>query len=340
MKKNLLFVNWSEAAILLVFALVMAASCASSGAVSTGQAAPFTKWSPVANPNFGTSYVRALYFDGSNFLAAGDRGVMVYSADGTNWKPVNSAFDGTRTQCITSGKGTYIAVGDDSKMSRSTNGTAWAAVPGIPISKILVVAYGLPSSEGAPSDNAGVFVAGGSEGSVKMIYSKDGTSWTQTDSTFGDSDVYAIAYGDGKFIAAGTGGKMASSTDGIHWTAIADSGFAKNENINAIAYNGSGTWAAGGAAGKVAYSKDGITWTQANVPARVFDNKDIRRMTCSNGKFVTGGQGGIMAYSTDGIEWTPVRYGFEEKLILALAYGNGKLIIGGQDGKMAWSIDE
>jgi len=35
----------------------------------------------------------------------------------------------------------------------------------------------------------------------------------------------AIVYVNGKFVAGGYGGKMATSTDGVKWTAVADSTF-------------------------------------------------------------------------------------------------------------------
>ena len=52
----------------------------------------------------------------------------------------------------------------------------------------------------------------------------DGNSnmkWTAVaNSTFGTSTIYAIAYGNDKFIAGGDDGKMATSTDGTTWTAV------------------------------------------------------------------------------------------------------------------------
>jgi hypothetical protein len=43
----------------------------------------------------------------------------------------------------------------------------------------------------------------------QILYSTDdGASWTSVDSTFGTSDISAIAYGNGRFVAVGGYGKM------------------------------------------------------------------------------------------------------------------------------------
>jgi len=45
-----------------------------------------------------------------------------------------------------------------------------------------------------------------------MAYSTDGATWTAvTDSKFGTNGIYAIAYGNGRFVAGGEEGKMAYS---------------------------------------------------------------------------------------------------------------------------------
>ena len=60
--------------------------------------------------------------------------------------------------------------------------------------------------------------------------------WTQVStSTFGTTNVNAVtSNGDGQFIAVGSAGKVASSDDGINWTAR-ESQF-DGSNIYAVAY--------------------------------------------------------------------------------------------------------
>ena len=70
------------------------------------------------------------------------------------------------------------------------------------------------------------------------------------------SYIYSIYYGNGKYVVGGTNGKMAYSTDGITWTAVADSTFGSSY-IESICY-GNGKFVAGGYDGKMAYCQVGI----------------------------------------------------------------------------------
>ena len=57
---------------------------------------------------------------------------------------------------------------------------------------------------------------------------------------------------NGKFVAVGYDGKMATSPDGINWTAVTPSPFGTT-NIQRIAF-GDGKFVAVGEGGKIAYS--------------------------------------------------------------------------------------
>jgi hypothetical protein len=194
--------------------------------------------------------------------------------------------------------------------------------------------------------------------------------WTAvSNSTFGDSDIRAIAYGDISgymWVAGGAEGKMAYSWDGIEWTAVEDSTFYYSStsfgsdgeetistsyyDIFSIAYGSDGDafnrFVAGGDNGKMAYSDDGIRWTA--VSNSKFINR-IEAIAYGNGKFVAGGSNG-MAYSDDGTTWTAVEdstvWEYTDTdgstynaYIYAIAYGDGKFIACGTYGKMAYSAD-
>jgi len=65
-----------------------------------------------------------------------------------------------------------------------------------------------------------------------VAYSSDGIAWTAIPagttagtSTFGTSVIFAITYGNGRFVAVGYDGKMVYSSDGINWTAVGNSTF-------------------------------------------------------------------------------------------------------------------
>jgi tetratricopeptide (TPR) repeat protein len=96
--------------------------------------------------------------------------------------------------------------------------------------------------------------------------------YSKADTTFGTNAIYAIAYGDGKFMAGNSGGKAAYSADGVTWTAADNTTFGMN-TILSITYGG-GKLVAGGDVGKMAYwetiaaklvfnANGSVTWTKA-----------------------------------------------------------------------------
>lgn len=136
-------------------------------------------------------------------------------------------------------------------------------------------------------------------------------SFTAVDnSMFDTSDIYCVAYGDGKFIAGGDGGKISYSTDGINWNTVNDSKF-DGGSIFDICY-GDGKFVAVGESGKIAYSPDGITWTLvAESPFVEIEPgfgsfmTSIETVIYGNGKYIAGGGANfsIIAHSADGITW-------------------------------------
>jgi sporulation protein YlmC with PRC-barrel domain len=166
---------------------------------------------------------------------------------------------------------------------------------------------------------------------LTAVYTVSGAGpriWTAvTDTTFdGDNYITAIAWGgtegQEKFVAVGTSGKAAYSSDGITWTAVSDTTFDDDDDINAIAWGG-GKFVAGGDNGKMAYSSDGESWTAVS-DTTFNDNDYILAIAWGGGKFVAGGYKGKAAYSSDGITWTAVSdttFNTNDGRINAIAWG-------------------
>ena len=243
----------------------------SGGGGGGGSISGPTTWIAVADSTFGTTSIRAIAYGNNRFVAVGDEGKMAYSDDGENW--------------------TAAADSIIWKWKYDSSTTVYTAA-------IFAIAY----------DN-GRFVAGGGRG--KMAYSDDnGVTWKAVaDSKFpsmivssqtvaDDLNIRAIAYGDGRFVAGGGAGKMAYSTDGANWTAVADSTFyaggATANYIYGIAY-GNNRFVAGGFSGQMAYSTDGETWTA--VADSIFGTDNIYGIAYEGGRFVAGGSRGKMAYA-------------------------------------------
>jgi hypothetical protein len=167
-------------------------------------------------------------------------------------------------------------------------------------------------------------------------YNSKTSSAVTVTSTFGSNTIEEVAYGNGTFVAGGGAGKMAYSSDGTTWTAVANSTFGTN-TINAIAW-GNGTFVAGGMNGKMAHSADGITWTAV---ANTTFSAHIYAIAYCNGTFVAGDFGKNMATSADGVTWTAVaNTAFTFNVgIYAIAYCNGTFVAGGGAGQMVYSSD-
>ena len=153
----------------------------------------------------------------------------------------------------------------------------------------------------------------------------------------------SIAYGNGKFVAVGSNGNAAYSTDGINWTPINmyfSDEITENIWMESVAF-GNGKFVAVGRANyddtpDAAYSTDGINWTQTYLQTDVI----WYSIAYGNGKFVAVGSSGNAAYSTDGINWTqtsmPISYSTTD---ISITFGNGKFVVVAYDGTAAYSTD-
>jgi len=165
-----------------------------------------------------------------------------------------------------------------------------------------------------------------------------GAAWRRGQgSPFSGTDrINDVAFGSNTFVAVGNGGKMAWSSDGRTWTAVANSTFGTS-NINAVAFGGS-RFVAVGDAGKAAYSTDGRTWTAANT---FFDTSNILDIVFGNNRFIAVGRAGKMAYSANGQQWTTVSVLVmpTRNDIVAIAWGSNKFVITDGTEKMWYSGD-
>jgi hypothetical protein len=84
-----------------------------------------------------------------------------------------------------------------------------------------------------------------------VAYSTDGITWTTVYIPV-EFFFFGIAYGNGRFVAVGSGGMTAWSTDGQTWTA-ATHPFGTSD-IYGITYGGGRFVAVGSGGGKMAYS--------------------------------------------------------------------------------------
>lgn len=189
----------------------------------------------------------------------------------------------TTTRGLAYGNGIYVAVGlngsSASVGATSPDGVTWTALA---ISATAAITFA-----------NGLFVAVGTN---NVQTSTNGTTWTTRTIPVGTWT--SLTFGGGLFVAAGTSGVIATSPDGITWTARTGAG---SGNFASIAY-GAGRFVALSQAtnGGGATSTDGISWAVMSTPVGITANSIV----FANGMFVAVGTGGAIT-SSDGLTWTP-----------------------------------
>ncbi|MDR0645279.1 MAG: hypothetical protein LBG05_10340 [Treponema sp.] len=184
--------------------------------------------------------------------------------------------------------------------------------------------------------------------------------WTLASTNFGNSDMLASAYGNGKFIVGGNN-VLAYSSDGATWTRVSLSKndalgpnqiYKDNFTIRSIAYGDNKFVAVGyqnddtGTTALVLRSTDGAIWRQSEWGQTGFADTSVLAVSYGGGRFVIGGDPQAKngqdkaktAWSTDGENWTFVaNTSFDNETILSLAYGDGRFVAVGTKGRVAWS---
>lgn len=112
--------------------------------------------------------------------------------------------------------------------------------------------------------------------------------------------IYGVAYGNGRFVAVGEGGRIAYSSDGESWMAATGDVF-NGGIIRCIAYGGGRFVASTDTYGRKAYSDDGITWTTSSG-----ENFHAESIVYGVNRFVGVGGLGRIGYSANGTSWSQI----------------------------------
>jgi hypothetical protein len=149
-------------------------------------------------------------------LIAGGWTLLMKSDGGTTWSDVSVTLPNSSGfyAGATDGAGSVIALSLDKYIIASHDyGDTW--------NTSITSNLGANQWGRAAAYGGGTFIAGGYDNG--LVYSTDlGGTWTATDAHFHDTagtgDIYCATWGNGTFVAAGDGGKVATSPDGINWT--------------------------------------------------------------------------------------------------------------------------
>jgi hypothetical protein len=145
----------------------------------------------------------------------------------------------------------------------------------------------------------------------------------------------AQVFGNGRWVALTSDGKLQSSTDGIEW----NSAYLPVESfLRRVAFGHGRFVAVGGsyaaANSVILTSVNGRSWNLAANPSRHV----LHGVTYSGDRFIAVGAGGTILTSKSGRRWQKQNSGTDATLA-AVVHGNGTCVIGGDDGLMLSSRD-
>lgn len=196
--------------------------------------------------------------------------------------------------------------------------------------------FGTTNVNALATNDEGQFVAVGSSGKIG-VSTDVGFSWALQPSPFAESNIYAVGYGDGIYVAGGSSGKLATSSDGSNWT-LRTSSFGASAILSVTWSPLADQWVAVGASGKLATSIDGIEWTQRTSS---FGVTFINTVYSSPNLLVAAGYDGKLATSTNGVNWTQRSSSFVSSIIYDVVsdYTGSTYLAVGDSGKIAISYD-
>jgi hypothetical protein len=287
--------------------------------------------------------IRNVVFGDHTFVATGEAGHAWYSADGIIWTASKDreVLGTDSLSGLTFGNGKFLATGGSSgntvRAYSDDGGATWkSSGTGI---NCKGVAYG-----------NGIYLTGGGGG--RLAWSADPTdpaSWTlltaaATTFSAGNGYINAIAFGGGKFVAAGSDrGHAAYSVNGVSWTGITQTEEIFGGWINGIAY-GNNRFVAVGDNGKAAFTTTSVNdWIAIVDTGFPTGDAKITPIAYGNGYFVMGNNSGEASWSADGVIWTLIAattFIDKESGINGITYGNGKFVLVGANGAAAYAIVE
>lgn len=220
-----------------------------------------------------------------------------------------------------------VQLGANQRAYRSSDGRTWTQLGSVPC-------YG-----GLAVSEAGLLLATGSSlVGACVATSPDGTSWTQGTPPAVGRLRKAFWLG-GQFVAVGTDGALATSTNGADWT-DRPSGVPAGVALRGAAASPT-TLVAVGEGGRILTSGDGGTsWT----PRTSGTTTALRRVLWTGSEFLAVGSAGRLLRSPDGVAWTnqptPYSTGANAFALNDLAWipvAGGRLVLIGSGGLIATS---
>jgi hypothetical protein len=200
---------------------------------------------------------------------------------GHHWSTFNTSA--VQWRGVASDGHLYVAFGDKGRLSTSPDGQTWTARDTGTNDWFTAAARG----------DDGWLVIGGNH---SLLHSDDGIAWTALTQKLGTAwpmSATNLAFGNGRFVAAGYYGSFVA-TDINNWTATAIP-------LSSVAF-GNGAFVAVTSDDHLARSTDGLTWISAQSTS-VGSYDAYHAVAFVNGVFAVNANGGFIT-SVDGLAWS------------------------------------
>ncbi len=273
--------------------------------------------------------LRAIGTDGDAFVAVGDDGVLLYSADGHVWnrQALPAVAAQTRLRTVAWQAGLWLAAGDGGTILSSSDGQQWQIVNNPSAVSIFALSWWPARS---------LWLAAAAGGTV--LTSPDGQQWNAISAGV-TTDLLAVTIAGNEAFVAGRQGAVSHSADGQNWIVATTS---VSDDLRAIATAASGRLlAVGGDAVALISDDSGLSW-QVTRPHR----QQLRDVAVNGaGQWLAVGLAGTLMRSDDASLWLPQALpsgrnhsglAWDGSIFWAVGDG-GEILRGNADGRL-WSI--
>jgi hypothetical protein len=236
--------------------------------------------SNVTNDLFGVAYADGRY------LAAGSAGLMLKSTNGVDWFPQPTpATD--RLNGIMRGGGSFVSTGNAGTLLTSPDGEVWTAQNSGTTHTLAGCAFGHEQF---------VAVGRGQSGPGTVLTSSNGVEWVDRSYPNRGVGFYAVAFGNGVFVAMDARGIPYTSTNTVTWSrqSSGNGDYIFGLTFAQGMFVGVGGPFSGGSQ-KIVTSPDGIHWQLR--PVALTNSAALRAVAYGNGYFVAVGDKGLVVQS-------------------------------------------
>ncbi|MBI4659546.1 MAG: hypothetical protein HY735_11965 [Verrucomicrobia bacterium] len=277
----------------------------------------------------------AVTFGNDTFVAVGENGTILGSANGRGWGERKSPTTAHLSD-VAFGNGVFVATGNRGMILLSTNAVDWTQQPsGTPLDlRGVTFGNGLFAAVGGGRVDYGPAGTSSASESV-VITSTNGSSWKVSHSATNTGAPSAVTYGAGQFVAVGGYGfkvmpgvfvnSTLNSADGVTWSK-AGAPFIPLSAMRSIAFGNGSLVVASFGADLYVY---GNGWQHSGL------EKPALGVAFGNGTFIATASG-VLFTSTNAVTWNRREVGTSAGLYDA-AFGKDTFVVVGSNGTILQS---